>query len=106
MVPERNVRSNGTRRSLTDREETSQWLGGTDVPTKVLEALFAGMSFGKSSAVIVHHPTVYDSCLEQGLHTMAMAQGLRVASFSYTTEPLLAAFATKSFVNFLREAFA
>ena len=48
MVPGESILSHSERRNLTDLQETSQWLGGINVPKAILEQLF-GTSLVKQS---------------------------------------------------------
>ncbi|CAK9038785.1 Sodium/hydrogen exchanger 3, partial [Durusdinium trenchii] len=54
--------SHSERRSLTDLQETAQWIGGTSVPKAILEQLMCNIK-GACGAVVVH-TTAYDGCLE------------------------------------------
>ncbi|CAL1150712.1 unnamed protein product [Cladocopium goreaui] len=62
VVPGEAFLSHDTRRSLTDLQETAQWLGGQAVPQSILEAL-TGDRKNFHGAVVVH-PTLYDGCVE------------------------------------------
>ena len=42
QCPTSGLQSNDQRRNWTDYQETSQWLGGIDLPRKMLEALSLG----------------------------------------------------------------
>ena len=46
------ITSHDTRKNFTDVQETAQWLGGVDVPTKILETLGVGSSAGLSSQTL------------------------------------------------------
>jgi len=48
VVPGESILSHSERRNLTDLQETSQWLGGINVPKAILEQLF-GTSLVKQS---------------------------------------------------------
>ncbi|CAK9002075.1 Uncharacterized protein SCF082_LOCUS7183 [Durusdinium trenchii] len=62
VVPGEGFLCHESRRSLSDLQETSQWMGGQAVPTALLEAL-TGDRKSYHAAVVVH-PTTYDSCVE------------------------------------------
>ena len=39
LAPSSNLTSNDTRKNFTDMQETAQWLGGTDIPRKLLQSM-------------------------------------------------------------------
>ncbi|CAK9005673.1 unnamed protein product [Durusdinium trenchii] len=62
VVPGEAFLSHDTRRSLTDLQETAQWLGGAAVCQSILESLTGGRK--NFHAAVVLHPTLYDGCVE------------------------------------------
>lgn len=52
---------------MTDAQETSQWLGGTEVPQQILEALL-----GERTDAVILHGTFYDACVERACLDMGL----------------------------------
>ena len=60
---QRGLAANTCRRNFTDAQETAQWLGGVEVPTRLLESLLTQGQKLNNKAVVVS-TTSYDGQLE------------------------------------------
>ena len=47
VAPTTSITSNDNRKNWTDCQETAQWLGGLEIPTRLLESLGLGGSTGQ-----------------------------------------------------------
>ncbi|CAE6916132.1 unnamed protein product [Symbiodinium sp. CCMP2456] len=56
-----------SKRNMTDAQETAQWLGGTEVPQQILEALL-----GERTDAVILHGTFYDACVEKACLDMGL----------------------------------
>ncbi|CAK9093328.1 Uncharacterized protein SCF082_LOCUS43905 [Durusdinium trenchii] len=62
IVPGEAFLSHDSRRSLTDLQETAQWMGGVPVCQSIFDALTGGRK--NFHAAVLVHPTLYDGCVE------------------------------------------
>lgn len=90
------LRSNDTRRSLTQVQETSQWVAGESISTCLLMSLLNGVDVG---LVILHNLSPYDSFVERAVHKLSGSVSgnktfPKMASLSITTDSVIANFVT------------
>lgn len=97
------MRCNETRRSLTDREETAQWLGGPGLAHSVLTNLLRGTNQEKS-LVYVHNPTVYEGVVERAVVNLCQTTSWRLAAFSPTLDQDIMRYAKQQIMSGLVEA--
>lgn len=101
-VPEsETMRSNEGHRSLTEFQQTAQWLGGTHIPAAVLTSLVG--SLPANSIVVCHNITPYDACFEKAV--MSLGGNCKLVSISSTPKSYLASFVTKVIQDDIVEAF-
>lgn len=82
LVPDEELRSNVGHRSYTDYQQTTQWAGGCDIPTKVLTHLTNQLC--SDALIVVHNLTPFDGCLERAVIALRAA-GKHIICVSTTT---------------------
>jgi hypothetical protein len=82
------LKSNSTRASLTDVEETAQWLAGEDLVQKVVLALLsqARLETDAKSGIVIHNAFAYDGHLERALINAALPRPVCVLSWAQSAE--------------------
>lgn len=92
------LRSNEGHRSYTDFQQTAQWLAGTEIPSTILTALFAG-AIAKGSTICIHNITPYDGALERAL--LNMRDNYNIYCISAAPNATVCSFVTSSVKNAL-----